>query len=148
MKLATINKVYKSFSDFALSHSQIKTFSSIREESYITAANWEYPLLFATIKNAKFADGVIYYSMDIYFLDKLKKDGSNFQQIISDQLLVAYDFYTNFNDHRTEYDFWIRNNEPDLEPTIGSIQDNTLGWKLSIDIVTQGDRNENQIPFK
>lgn len=147
MKLASINKIFKAFSDFASNHSQIKTFSSIKEESQIAAANWEYPILFSTIRGAKFGEGLIYYTMDIYFLDRLKPDGSNYLQIISDQLLIAYDFYTQFNDHRNEYDFWIRNNEPDLTATIGSVQDNTLGWKLSIDILTQGDRNENQIPF-
>lgn len=138
-------QVINEFRKFADAHKIIKSFES-KPITQMMAKNLKYPLMWINWKPGAFATGELIVNADVYFLDRLAKDNSNIDQIISDNLLNANDFYTYFNDHLDEYNFLMDNNAP-FSPVVFEYDDELAGWVVSVQIDIQNDRDELEIPI-
>ena len=142
----TLNQVIKDFRAFCDAHKMIKSFES-KPITQMMAKNLQYPIMWLNWKPGAFATGELIVNADVYFLDRLKKDNSNIDQVISDNLLNANDFYTYFNDKLEDLTFLMDNNAP-FAPVVFEYDDELAGWVVSVSIQIQTDRDELEIPMQ
>ena len=141
----TINQLVKEFNRFADSHKIIKSFNA-KPITQLMAKNLQYPIMWMSFEGAEFDAGEIVVNSNVYFLDRLAKDNSNLIQLLSDNLQLANDFYTLYNDNELKYDFFF-DNVANAEPIVFEYDDVLCGWMMPIRISITNDRNEANVPI-
>ena len=143
ISLSTIDAMLENFAD---NHAQINQYKNAPEKE-IKAADLKYPLMWVMFGKTKFEQGTVNPIIKVMFLDRVAEDSSNFVQSLSDTLLTAYDFYTEFNENEEKYgiEFDV---DLEVEPIVMDYDDKVNGWTADISCQVRGYRNELQIPWQ
>jgi hypothetical protein len=141
----SLNQVIKTFHDWAALNLNIATFE-FKPITHATAKNYVYPLMHTSIGNVSFASGEMQIAMDIYILDKMLSDESNYQDVLSDTLKIMNDFYTTFQDNEEAYGFYFAY-EATAEPIAFDFDDVIGGFKMPITVQVKNRRDEASVPY-
>ena len=98
MKL-TYNQILKELEDFASSHLEIQSFGNgdlWEVVQHNQLANFQYPLLWVVDKPATIGDKVFTWNFQIIFIDVVRKDESNENDVKSDAVQVLIDLIAYF----------------------------------------------------
>lgn len=113
----------------------------------IIASDIDYPFMNVTYDgNVEFLDGEVTIAASILFLDRLLGDKSNEIEVMSDTMLMAYDFFAKLNSNEREYSFIFENGESTLEPITDGFDDIAVGYRMDATFKLRGVKNELQIP--
>jgi hypothetical protein len=140
----TLNQIITIFQTFAAQHQQIEDFDYNPIQMNF-ASDRNYPLMFVAIGDANLTPGNVDAQMDVYFLDMLKKDRSNYLQVLSNTLKLCEDFYSTFNNNEDAYGILFTDNLV-ASPILFEFEDNVIGWKLPITVEVIFNVNEYDIP--
>jgi len=89
----THNQIIKLFSDIATNHKQINDWGFGKNFDIGADRKIIYPLMWGDNNPSSIQDNVLLSNYSLYFLDRVKQDQSNEDEIISDQLLIAQDVF-------------------------------------------------------
>jgi hypothetical protein len=89
--------------------------------------------------------GVWTISIPIYFLDRVERDYSNIDQVMSSTLFLVDDLLTEFNDNHCTYGFDFQYNAS-VTPWMLEFEDLACGWQVNVSAQTGFNRDETKIP--
>jgi len=147
MQIFTHNQILKTFSDFVAGHLQLRTFGSGSVSEIAEIEDVQYPLMWAMLQPGSFAQNTIAYNYDIFFMDLVKADIGNIDEVYSDCILYAADLIAQL--------VYLANNETNFfytlsqsyEPFEDDFKDAVTGVKISVEIRTIGYQdNKCKIP--
>jgi len=142
-----LSKIINVIKSFATAHPQIEAFVSKPLTEYVAQNDRKYPILWLDYSSispsAQRGQWVI--SMPFYFFDRVERDYSNLDTVMSSQLFTADDFLTKFNDNSCEYGFDFQDNSS-VTAWILDFEDIVCGWQVTVSVQTGMARNENKIP--
>ena len=147
MQIYTHNQILKAFEDFVDAHLQLRTFGSGSIAEIAEIPDVEYPVMWAILQPGNFSQNVIAYNYDVYFMDMVKADIGNQDEVYSDCILYAADFvaklkYLQNNENNLLFDF-----DAAYEPFEDQFKDAVTGVKISIQLRTFGYQdNSCKIP--
>jgi hypothetical protein len=86
----TLNQIISLINSLGTSHAQIKT---VRRGSLIDALSTDviYPIMNYEFLNSTYSGNTISYSIQLFFLDRVTPEGSNSEDVLSDQLNTCLD---------------------------------------------------------
>ncbi len=148
MTIFTHNQILKSLSDYVASHGQLKTFGSGEVSEIAEIESVKYPLMWSVLQPGLFEQNTIGYNYDILFMDIVKADISNQDEIYSDCILYAADLvaHLTFLSNNQE-NFFYSVSSTSFEPFQDSFKDAVSGVKISVNIRTAGYQdNSCKIP--
>jgi len=131
--------------EFAQLHEQIHSygFGDIQQmtNDIITKEEPRYPRMYVNPNVAAFAHGEIQYGFNIYFIDRLDIDLTNQQDVLSDTLELAKDFYSKLylSDFEAEWN-------AQLLPFFERTETGVGGWLLSVTSTQKSDYNRCVLP--
>lgn len=144
--MATLNTIIDAFDTFCSDHLQINTFYSDQTWNFQTANNI-YPAVILIPSPSSIADGMITYVFTLFVIDRLNKDRSNLNDVLSDTSLIMADIVSEFNDNYDTYDFQLSEGDVGMEPLFEVFDDVVAGWvSSSLSIETRFSRNDCIIP--
>ena len=143
----SLSKIINTFRTWAGTHAQIETFESKPLTEFIAKDQRRYPLMWldysAIAPSASY--GIWTVTMPIYFFDRVERDYSNIDQVMSSMLLLVDDFLTEFNDNHCNIGFDI-DYSAGVSPWMLEFEDIVCGWQVSASIKTGFNRDETKIP--
>lgn len=140
----SIKQLNKAFETFSTSHKILTDYKSNVIQKLV-AQNWKYPLMYTVVGNARFENGQIQLSIDVYFID-MPGTETDYTQKLSDMLRVAEDFYTYFNHNEQTFGFYL-NDVVNAEPVILKFEDVVIGYKMPIIVQIKMQNDEQNIPI-
>lgn len=141
----TLKQIINIFEDFANDHLVINSFEC-NPINFNFADNRDYPLMFVEIGDSTPTPGNIDINMNVYFLDIMKRDKSDYTQVLSNTLKMCLDFYSIFNNNETDYGVLFKD-EARATPWLFQSEDNAIGHRMSIVVQCIFDVNESNVPI-
>lgn len=148
MTIFTHNQILKALSDFVASHGQLKTFGTGEVSEVAEMEAVKYPMMWTIIQPGLFEQNTIGYIYDILFMDIVRSDIVNQDEIYSDCILYAADLIAHLtNLSNTGDNFFFSVGQTAFEPFEDSFKDAVAGVKISITLRTAGYQdNSCKIP--
>lgn len=148
MQTYTHNQILKSFSDFVAGHLQLKTFGSGEVSEIAEIEDVKYPVMWAILQPGTFEQNTIAYKYDVLFMDMVKADISNQDEVYSDCILYAADLIAQLTYlANNEENFFYKVVSTGFEPFEDQFKDAVTGVKISVEIRTVGYQdNKCKIP--
>jgi hypothetical protein len=145
----TLNQTIKVFQSFAQNHRQINSFGFGRIQDYATSGDIKYPSMWLDITDdSSLSENDLETPFQIYFIDRMQKGGTTYQEVLSDMKEVALDLvrYIDSPDVGTLY----INNRSATMSVIGdpSQDDEVAGWILKLSVKSFESFDSCAIPFK
>lgn len=142
----THNQIIKLFSDIATNHYQINEFGFGDTWEVGASGKINYPLMWGTVNPSSVGDNVMLLNYSLYFLDRVKKDEGNENEVLSDQLLIAQDVFSILcSDTYSDYFVMTRSAQFSNFPT-EYLDDELSGVKMDVQFRIFYDTNRCQIP--
>lgn len=116
----TLNQLISYINSLGANHAQIKT---VRRGSLIDALTTDivYPLMNYEILNSIVAGNTTSFSMQFFFLDRVTPEGSNSEEILSDQLNTCLDIIAELKNPANDFELneavtinYVEDTTPDL----------------------------------
>lgn len=143
----THNQIIKLFSDIATNHKQINDWGFGKNFDIGAERKIIYPLMWGDNNPSSIADNVMLSNYSLYFLDRVKQDQSNEDEIISDQLLIAQDVLAILCSDTYDSYFDCQRSAQISEFFSEYLDDVLVGVKLDISLRIFYDTNRCQIPI-
>jgi len=118
----------------------------IPKDRFVTN-NYKYPLVLFEPVDFTFKTGEIIFKHNLYFLDLVNVDLSNYASVISAQLQISQDLYDYFNDNEQSFGFFLYNDSPATPVLNNELEDWLCGICLPLVAQIQNPRNEYEIPL-
>lgn len=135
------------FEKYALDNPEIKMYRTAIEIDIADSDNLEYPLMTATYEDqVTFEHGEATIGVTMFFFDRMMADKSNFLEVLSDTMLMASDFYAEFDPNQRKYEFFIAKEPIPLIPSISVWNDEVAGYEMTFKVKIAAFRNQLQIP--
>lgn len=135
----SINKVVSIFRDLTIRHKQLQDFGY--GPTYNIEARNE-PMLFpylwlddigSVIESTESGYKSMYYTFDLYVMDKINKGDSNYDETISDTNTILNQIFAEMSQHKYYRDMGLNlNGNITMEPVTEATNDNVNGWKATI----------------
>lgn len=141
----TLNDVIHEFNHFATDHLSIAQFECkpIAEKN---PNDYKYPLMYTEIISCNLATSETQLIVNIYMLDKLLPDNTNYQDVLSDNLKTMNDFYSIYRENDSSYGFYL-NDDATAEPIIFDTEDIVGGWRMPVTIQIKNSAAESNVPI-
>lgn len=141
-----LQKILTEFRRFAKAHSQIASVE-VKPITENTAKGLKYPLMWVDIGNisASFSRGQMILSVPVLMLDRIQRDFTDLESVLSEQLLKMDDFYTYYNDNECNYGFYF-SDSANASPEVYQFDDLVAGYSMAIQVQVGVNRDENVIP--
>jgi hypothetical protein len=144
----TINQIINEYQKFCNKHLLIKTFSYMVPKDRFVTNNYKYPLVLIEPLGFDFKPGEIRFNHNLYFLDKVNKDLTNYMSIISNQLQIGTDLYNYFNDNEQDFGFFLYDDFSSIPVLSDIFEDWLCGVVIPITAQIQNPRTESDIPLQ
>ncbi len=133
--MVTYNNILNTFKYFADNHKQINWFYSGEAADFQAGTNY-YPAMIVFPSGAKSSTDSNFLTYSIYFLDIINRDGSNKDEIYSDQLSITEDFtkYLEHNHQNGNINFRITDDNVIKEPREEILDDILCGWMITFTV--------------
>ena len=144
VKNVTLNMLYEIFRDLGTSNLFIQT-TSIGDIFEIELNEVAYPLMHVSTNTATYTLSELTYNFQLIFMDLVKKDESNEEEVLSDMLQVAGDILSalknsDFSNDFEHFRYDIRiNEEINCEPFTERFDSQVSGWTADISITVSFD---------
>lgn len=144
VKNVTLNMLYEIFRDLGTSNLFIQT-TSIGDIFEIELNELAYPLMHVNTNTATYTQSELTYNFQLIFMDLVKKDESNEEEVLSDMLQVAGDILSalknsDFSNDFEHFRYDIRiNDEISCEPFTERFDSQVSGWTADISITVSFD---------
>jgi methionine synthase II (cobalamin-independent) len=126
--MTTLNKIIDDIELFCSNHLQINSFYCGQTWNFQSKTNI-YPAIILIPSPSTIYDGKIVYNFQLYAIDRMNKDKSNLNEILSDMALVIADVVAEFNDPEYDtYDYFIDDDIINIEPLEEELDDIVAGW--------------------
>jgi hypothetical protein len=140
-------QIIKDWKEFADEHEQVRSwgFGDIHQltNNVLTEKEPLYPRLYFVPETTRFNTNHLHITWRMIICDKVEDDLSNQQDVLSDCLEIAKDFYAKA--YLSDYDLeWNANLEPWLEETETIL----AGWTLTINVQQKFDYNRCVLPIR
>jgi hypothetical protein len=143
----TVNTIVQYYKTFCTNHLQIKEFTYMVPKDRFVTNNYKFPLVLIEPLDFTFATGEIQFKHNLYFIDKVNKDLSNYLSVISTQIQLGNDLYTYFTDNEEDFNFFLYNDAPAIPILQDEFEDWVCGICLPLNAQIQNPRDETQIPI-
>ncbi len=143
----SLSKVINTIKTWCLAHPQIETFESKPLTEFVAQDQRKYPLVwldYSGISPAA-ARGLWTISMPFYILDRVERDYSNLDAVMSSTLLIVDDLLTIYNDNSCYYGFDFQDGAS-VSPWMLEFDDLVCGWQVSPIVQIGMSRSELSIP--
>jgi hypothetical protein len=141
----SLKQVIDIFEKFAKNHKQISAYTSLPSEEFISK-NKLYPFFIVEPADAVIENGQVIIDFNIYALDRIQKDDSNINDVLSRCLLIMEDFWVFFNENLDEYGFYLSEKTTTMKRVAYMFSDMLGGYKMSVKCQVPMYRAEDQIP--
>lgn len=141
----TLKQIITLFETFADDHLVINSFEC-NPINFNFADNITYPLMFVEIGDFIPTPGNVDINITVYFLDLLKRDKSNYVQVLSDTMKMCLDFYSIYNNNEADYGILFKDDARAV-PWLFQSEDNAAGYKMSLTVQCIFDVNEDAVPI-
>lgn len=145
----SLERVIGYFETFADEHRMIKSFEVAPLTENI-AKNWTYPLMWIDLQemSASFTRGQVVVSLPVYILDRVQRDFSNIESVMSSTLMNIEDFLVYFQDDEDCLRKFYFSDPGSASPIMLEFEDIVCGWSMPVSIQIMDARNENEIPMR
>lgn len=135
----SINKIVSIFRDLAVRHKQIQDFGygptyniDSRSEPMLFAYLW-LDDIGSVIESTDAGYKSIYYTFDLYCMDKINKGDSNYDETVSDTNTILNQIIAEMAQHKYYRDMGLNlNGNITMEPVTEATNDNVNGWKATM----------------
>lgn len=142
--LKYINSVFEKYAEDS---PEIQMYKTSKKEDLEKSDNLSYPLMLSSYEgDTEFKRGEVIISVSMLFLDRLLSDESNIVEVLSDTMLMAYDFQAKLYANENLYKFLLQQDSIFVTPVVASYDDNVAGYEMNIKVKLRAFRNEFQIP--
>lgn len=142
--LKYINSIFEKYAEES---PEIQMYKTSKKEDLENSDNLSYPLMLSSYdKDVEFRNGEVVIPVSFLFLDRMLPDQSNLIEVLSDTMLMAYDFYSEIYANEHKYNFLVRQEAVLCTPVVASYDDCVSGYDITFDIKLRAFRNEFQIP--
>lgn len=140
----TLNQIINEFKGFADNHRFIHSFSAGTFDDFATSGDTKYPAMWVQYESSGVDAGSNFFTFKIGLFDRVKKDRSNLQEVLSDTNRTALDFKTWMS--IPEYGFRLTFSEftPLFEPYH---EDEISGWEFNVTVTQPFLNDKCAIPF-
>lgn len=140
----TLNQVIKKIEDIGNAHNQIKsTFYGSAFDFLSKGSDALYPAFIFDLNNASISGKTLSLSFSLFFMDRMLPEDTDFQDVISDQLLIAQDIIAQLS--YNDFDF-----ELEQSVTLNSFSESTpdylAGWQTDITLDLPYIYNRCEVP--
>lgn len=140
----TLNQVIKKIEDIGNAHQQVKTtFYGSAFDFLSKGSDALYPAFLFDINNASINGKTLTVSFSFFFMDRMLPEETNYQDVISDQLLVAQDIIAQLS--YNDFDFELQQSV-----TLNSFMENTpdllAGWQTDVSLDLPYIYNRCEVP--
>lgn len=145
-QVRTLNQIVEQFRSFANQHRMNSSFACGTMDDFASSGTTLYPAIWVDYSAINFPSiREQAFVFDFFFVDRVKKDRSNLQEVLSDRAIVA----GNFRAQITQPDYGWRGEMSDLEPLFEEFHEDELaGWKCTVTITQPFTVETCAIPFK
>lgn len=131
--MVTLNQILTKIKAFADNHAQIKSYG-IGRMSEEDIEGLQYPVCWTILGDAAVDGKVLNVSFNILFLDRIKKDFSNENEVMSDMLSVSADFVATMRQVSQQDGDWNFITSSSLSPIGDATDDEASGWQLGFTV--------------
>ena len=143
----TVQKIIEEYRLFFSKHLIVKDFQYMVPKDRFVTNDYSFPLVLIEPVDFTYNTGEIRFNHNLYFIDKVDKDLSNYFNILSTQLQLSLDLYNYFNDNEQDFGFFLYN-EGTATPVLNNeFEDWVCGICLPLSAQIQNPRNEPEIPI-
>lgn len=140
----TLNQLIKKIEDIGNAHQQIKTtFYGSAFDFLSKGSDALYPAFLFDINNASINGKTLTVSFSFFFMDRMLPEETDYQDVISDQLLVAQDIIAQLS--YNDFDFELQQSV-----TLNSFMENTpdllAGWQTDVSLDLPYIYNRCEVP--
>lgn len=143
--MVTLNQILTKIKSIADNHGQINSYG-IGRLSDEDIEGLQYPICWNIISDANIDGKVLNISFTILFLDRIKKDFSNENEVMSDMLSVAADFVAKLREISQQDGDWNFTTTAPLTPIGDATDDEASGWQMNFTVRVIHDFNYCNIP--
>ena len=147
MPVNQVNNVIKLYKTFCANHKILKDFQYMVPKDRFVTNDYVFPLVLIEPVDFQFATGEVKFSHNLYFIDLVDRDLTNYFSIISNMEQCALDMYNFFNDNEEDYGFIIYNDATATPVMSNEFEDWVCGVVLPITLQLQNPRDETVIPI-
>lgn len=140
----TLNQVIEKIQDIGNAHQQIKTtFYGSAFDFLSKGSDALYPAFLFDLNNASINGKTLTLSFSLFFMDRMLPEQTNYEDVLSDQLLTAQDIIAQlcYND----FDFYLQE-----AVTLNAFTENTpdllAGWQTDISLDLPYIYNRCEVP--
>lgn len=124
----SLNTIIDHVEAFCTSHLQVNSFYSGQTWNFQAQHDNIHPAVILLPIPSTIYDGKITYAFQLFCLDRLNKDRSNLNEILSDTSLIIADFIAEFDDNYDKYGFVLDDSDITIEPIEEEFDDVLAGW--------------------
>ena len=140
----TLNQVIKQIEDIGNAHQQIKTvFYGSAFDLLSKGSDVQYPVMLFDLSNASISGKVLSLSFSFFFMDRMLPEETNYNDVLSDQLLTAQDIIAQLD--YNDFDFTLQESA-----TLNSFMENTpdllAGWQTDVTLDLPYIYNRCEVP--
>lgn len=140
----TLNQLIKKIEDIGNAHQQIKTtFYGSAFDFLSKGSDALYPAFLFDINNASISGKTLTVSFSFFFMDRMLPEETDYQDVISDQLLTAQDIIAQLS--YNDFDFELQQSV-----TLNSFIENTpellAGWQTDVSLELPYIYNRCEVP--
>lgn len=140
----TLNQLIKKIEDIGNAHSQIKTvFYGSAFDLLSKGSDVQYPVLLFDISGASISGKSLSVNFSFFFMDRMLPEETNFQEVLSDQLLTAQDIIAQLN--YNDFDFDLQDNAT-LNAFTEQTPDLLAGWQTDLSFMLPYTYNRCEVP--
>lgn len=144
--MVNIKNIINRLEKFSQEHLQINDFGFGNIDN-ISTKNHDFILMWVSISDSDINLSSTNYNFEIYILDLLKQNYSNYIDILTDTNLICKDIISLFFDNQQLYGFTLNENNVNTQLIEFKFDDCLLGWKMDINVETQDGLNLCEIPY-
>ena len=141
----SLSEIISTFEKFAANHKQIAMYTSLPSQEFISA-NKSYPFFIIETQDAVIENGQVVLDFNIYALDRIQKDDSNINDVLSRCLLIMEDFWVFFNENLDAYGFYLSEQQTPIKRVAYQFSDLLGGYKMAVKCQIPAYRDESIIP--
>lgn len=145
--MISLNTIIDTIEQFCNGHLSINTFYSGQTFNFQAQHDNLYPAIVLIPAPSTISDGKLKFNFQLFALDRLNKDRSNLNEVLSDTSLIIADIIAEFDDNYSKYGFILDEIDLEIEPIEEEFDDCLAGWVCTnFSIAIRYGRNDCVIP--
>jgi hypothetical protein len=142
----TLKEIIKELETVCLNHAQIESFY-FGNDYNIDVSNRKYVLAYSEIGSATINNNSVILPIDLVILDRVDKGLNNELDVLSNTLSILLDIRALVSSNIYSDKFKIIQNS-NMEPVTDYTDDETAGWKWSLELELFDYKDRCQVPIK